>query len=306
MSNQNHSHNHHHHGDMKGTKLGISILLNLAITIAQAIGGVLSGSLSLLADALHNFTDVIALVISYVANRLSKREYSKDKTFGYKRAEIIAAFVNATTLIVVAVWLAIESVFRFGNTNEIESMYVIVLAIASILVNGGSVLLLHSETENNMNMRSAYLHLLTDMFTSFGVLASGLAMYFFNMYWLDSVLSILISVYLLYMASGLLKQTLHVLMQFAPEHIDIDTIKADVETIKHVDNLHHLHVWLLNDTDIHFDAHIEIDHDMPLSEASKITEEIKTLLKNKYGIVHSYIQIEFDPDDSHQLIIDER
>ena len=178
-----HSHNHshcHHHGDLRGRNLVISIFLNLLITAAQVVGGLVSGSLALLSDALHNFSDVLSLVISYVANRLAKKKASKYKTFGYKRAEILAAFINAATLIIVAILLIIEAIERFKNPQEIESNLVIWLSLLGIVANGFSVLLLKKDSNTNMNMRSAYIHLLTDMLASVAVLIGGLLMQFYK------------------------------------------------------------------------------------------------------------------------------
>ena len=169
-----HSHQHSHsHNDLKGRNLLISIVLNLLITVSQAIGGLVSGSLSLLSDALHNFSDVLSLVVSYVADRYSKKSASTEKTFGYKRAEIIAAFVNAASLLIVALYLIYEAVFRFLNPQEIKSGIVIWLALLGIVANGISVLLLRKDAKENMNMRSAYLHLITDMAASVAVLIGG-------------------------------------------------------------------------------------------------------------------------------------
>ena len=171
-----HSHAHsntHSHPDLKGRKLLLSIFLNVGITVAQVIGGLISGSLSLLSDALHNFSDVLSLVVSYIADRFSKKDASVTKTFGYKRAEIIAAFVNSATLIVVAIYLIYEAILRFMDPHTIESGLVIGLAILGIVFNGFSVLLLFKESKSNMNMRSAYLHLFTDMAASVAVLIGG-------------------------------------------------------------------------------------------------------------------------------------
>ena len=155
-----HSHNHsHNHNDLQGRNLIISIFLNILITVCQVIGGLISGSLSLLSDALHNFSDVISLIISYVANKLSKRKASLHRTFGYKRAEVLAAFINASTLIIVAVLLIIEAVKRFQNPQEIESNLVIWMSFLGIIANGLSVLLLKKDAKSNINMKSAYLHL---------------------------------------------------------------------------------------------------------------------------------------------------
>ena len=165
-----HSHSHTHHSeDRKGRNLFIAIFLNILITVSQVIGGVISGSLSLLSDALHNFSDVLSLIVSYIANRYAKTKASFDKTFGYKRAEIIAAFINAVSLIIVALYLIYEAILRFIYPQEIESSLVIWLALLGILANGFSVLLLRKDSRENMNMRSAYLHLFTDMSASVAV-----------------------------------------------------------------------------------------------------------------------------------------
>ena len=158
------------------------------ITVSQVIGGLISGSLSLLSDALHNFSDVISLIISYVADKYSKKDASFDKTFGYKRAEIIAAFVNAATLLIVAIYLIYEAVKRFVNPQEIESGLVIWLAVLGIVANGFSVLLIRKDAKENMNMRSAYIHLFTDMSASVAVLIGGLLMKYLGWFWVDSVL----------------------------------------------------------------------------------------------------------------------
>ena len=214
---QNHSHSHNHsHQQLSGKNLLISIFLNILITTAQIIGGIVSGSLSLISDAVHNLSDVISLVISYVANLLTnKKKQTLEKTFGYKRAEIIAAFINAATLIVIAVFLAIEAVKRFNNTQEINSELVIWLALLGIAFNGFSVLLLKKDATHNMNMRSAYLHLLSDMLTSVAVLIGGLLMKYFEIYWVDAVLTILISIYLLQMSWRIFIDSLKILMLFA-------------------------------------------------------------------------------------------
>ena len=218
----------HSHPDLKGRKLLLSILLNIGITVAQAIGGGISGGLSLLSDALHNFSDVLSLVVSYIADRYSKKDASVTKTFGYKRAEIIAAFVNSATLIVVAIYLIYEAVLRFFNPQAIESGLVIWLAILGIVFNGFSVLLLFKDSKSNMNMRSAYLHLLTDMAASVAVLIGGLLMKYFEWFWVDSLLTVLIALYLLIMGYDLLKSSFKVLMLFTPDDLNLEVINKAV------------------------------------------------------------------------------
>jgi len=302
----NYDEHHHGHENLKGKKLGISILLNLLITIAQVIGGIISGSLSLLSDALHNFSDVISLIISYIADLLTQKQYTPRQTFGYKRAEILAAMINATTLLVIAVMLVKEAISRLQQPVTIDSLWVILLAALSIFVNGGSVLLLKRDAAENMNIKSAYLHLFTDMMTSVAVLLGGIGMQYFKMFWVDSVLSILISVYLVYSSWGLLLQTLRILMQFTPPEIDCHAIEQKVlHSIPSIKNLHHMHVWQLNDKEIHFEAHLDFHDDRKLSETTVIIEELSHLLREQFNITHTVLQQEFDTDDAKDIIVDE-
>ncbi|MDT0553631.1 cation diffusion facilitator family transporter [Urechidicola vernalis] len=299
-----HKHSHHHsHGDLKGRNLLISIFLNIVITVSQIIGGIISGSLALLSDALHNFTDVLSLIISYIANKLSKKSASTNKTFGYKRAEIIAAFVNAASLIIVAILLIIEAIKRFQNPEEIESNLVIWLSFIAILANGFSVLLLKKDANSNMNMKSAYLHLLTDMMASVAVLAGGLIMKYYEVYWIDSVLTLVIAIYLIYMGWDLLKESTRVLMLFTPEEIEIKKIVAEVNAIDGIKNMHHVHIWQLNEDELHLEAHIDFEKDILLSEFDVKLLEIEKLLFEKYHINHSNIQPEFRKEDTKDIIV---
>ncbi|WP_114492309.1 cation diffusion facilitator family transporter [Candidatus Ulvibacter alkanivorans] len=299
-----HSHGHHHdHKDLKGRNLLISICLNILITVAQVIGGIISGSLSLLSDALHNFSDVLSLIVSYVADRFSKKEASFDKTFGYKRAEIIAAFVNASTLIVVAFYLIYEAVIRFINPQEIESGLVIWLAILGIVANGFSVLLLRKDSKANMNMRSAYLHLLTDMSASVAVLIGGLLMQYFGWFWVDSVLTVLIAIYLLFMGYDLLKSSFKVLMLFTPDDMDLSVIREAISEIPEIENVHHMHIWQLNENETHLEAHIDFNRDIKLSEFDTILDRVEDVLYHEFGINHVNIQPEFQKDDPKDIVV---
>ena len=298
-----HSHHHHHGKDLKGRNLLISILLNILITVAQVIGGIISGSLALLSDALHNFSDVLSLIISYAANLLAKKEASTNKTFGYKRAEIIAAFVNSATLIVVAVILIIEAIERFIQPQIIGSNLVILLALLGILANGFSVLLLKKDSERNMNMRSAYLHLLTDMMASIAVLVGGILMKFFEWYWVDPLLTILIALYLIYMGYDLLKNSTRVLMLFTPDTIEVRKIVEVINSLNSVKNVHHVHIWQLNEDEVHLEAHIDFDRDINLSEFDVILEQIEKEVFEKFGINHVNIQPEFGKCDSKKVIV---
>lgn len=298
-----HSHNHSHHHDLNSRNLLISIFLNITITVAQVIGGIVSGSLALLSDALHNFSDVISLIISWIANKLVKKKASLKRTFGYKRAEILAAFINAATLIVVAVLLIFEAIERFRNPQEIESNLVIWLSIIAILGNGFSVLLLKKNADSNMNLKSAYLHLLTDMLASVAVLIGGLLMKYYEIWWIDSVLTLAIAVYLVVMGWDLLKNSFKVLMLFTPDSTSVKSIVEDIQTIDAVKNVHHVHIWQLNEEEIHLEAHIDFKVDITLSQFDVILNSIEELIYHKYDINHINIQPEYSKCDAKDVIV---
>ena len=298
-----HHHHHHHSHDIKGRNLLISIILNVVITLSQIIGGIISGSLALLSDALHNLSDVISLLISYIANVLSRKKASAGRTFGYKRAEIIAAFVNSATLIIIAVFLIKEAIERFFNQEIIGSGIVITLSILGILANGFSVLLLRPDSNRNMNLRSAYLHLLTDMMASVAVLIGGILMYYLQWFWIDPLLTILIALYLIFMGYDLLKDSTRVLMLFTPNTIEIQNIVQAICTLEPVKNVHHVHIWQLNEDEVHMEAHIDFMEDIRLSEFDQILDEIEELVYHKFGINHVNIQPEFNKCDSKNIIV---
>ena len=298
-----HNHSHSHHNDLKGRKLLISILLNIIITVAQVIGGFISGSLSLLSDALHNLSDVVSLIISYIAAKLARKSASLNKTFGYKRAEIMAAFVNAATLVIVAVFLIIEAVERFQDPQEIESNIVIWLSLLGILANGFSVLLLQKDANSNMNMKSAYLHLFTDMLASVAVLIGGLLMKFYEIYWVDSALTLAIALYLIFMGYDLLKQSYNVLMLFTPEDIQIKSIVDELQKLPQIKNVHHVHVWQLNEEETHLEAHIDFKEDITLSQFDDILLEIEEILFHQFQINHFNIQPEYGKCDAKDVIV---
>ena len=281
----------------------LSILLNIGITVAQVIGGLISGSLSLLSDALHNFSDVLSLVVSYIADRYSKKDASVTKTFGYKRAEIIAAFVNSATLIVVAIYLIYEAILRFLDPHTIESGLVIWLAVLGIVFNGFSVLLLFKDSKSNMNMRSAYLHLFTDMAASVAVLIGGLLMKYFEWFWVDSLLTVLIALYLLVMGYDLLKSSFKVLMLFTPDSINLETISEAIGKNPEIKNVHHMHIWQLNEQETHLEAHVDFYKDITLTEFDSVLTKVEEMLFHDFGINHVTIQPEHQKDDPKDIIV---
>lgn len=297
------SHVHIHKHEVKSDNLVISIVLNLVITIAQLVGGIISGSLALISDALHNFSDVLSLVFSLIAHKLSRRKASIDHTFGYKRAELIAAFVNASTLVIVAFILIYGAVERFITPKPIASDLVIWLALLGIVVNGLSVLFLKKDADHNLNMKSAYLHLLTDMMASVAVLVGGLLMKYFGWFWVDSLMTIFIAVYLIYVGWDLLIKSTKMLMLFTPDEIDIKEIVREVHKIEGAGKLHHIHVWHLNEEELHLEAHLDCPENFTITQFDEILHKIETVLFQKFGINHITIQPEFKKEDPKDFIV---
>lgn len=294
-------HTHSHQRSQKN--LLLSIVINIAITASQIVGGFVSGSLALLSDALHNFTDVVSLVISYVAAKYAGKSATSSKTFGYKRAEILAAFVNSASLVIIAVILIKESFVHFFDPKTINSDLVIWLSALAIVGNGVSVLLLLKDKNTNMNLTSAYYHLLTDMLASVAVFVGGLLMKFYGVYWVDSVLTFLIAVYLIYVGLNLFKGSFKVLMLYTPNNINIEEIVSKINAIPLVKNMHHVHIWQLNEEELHLEAEIDFEEDITLSKFDSLLVDIEAILLNDYGINHITIQPEFNKPDNKNIIV---
>ncbi len=291
----------HHHHHVSGKNLFITIILNIIITLSQIIGGIVSGSLALLSDAMHNFSDVLALVIAYVANRLAAKPSTKEYTFGLKRAEILAALFNALVLVGIGIFLIGEALHKFFHPQPIESSWVIWLGVLSIVLNSASVLLIQEDSHENMNIKAAYLHLLTDVMTSVAVVIGGIVMAIWNIFWVDPLISILIALYLIKAAISLIKESSAVLMQFAPKNIDIEKVAKAIESEPEIDNVHHIHLWQLDDKHIFLEAHIDFKKDLPLSQCNKILEKVEDKLKDLH-ISHTTFQCEYQRKDSKSKI----
>lgn len=297
---------HHHHGHQHSSgnqnNLLWATLLNIVITVAEVIGGLLSNSLSLLGDALHNFSDAVAVFIAYLANRISKRASTPSKTFGYKRIEILAALFNAVVLIAICIFLFVEAIQRFSKPQEVKGTLMFVIATIGLVANLVGVLLLHKDADKNLNIRAAYLHLLGDTLSSVLVIISGILIIYFKWYWVDPLVTIIIGLYIMKETFDILRQTINILMQFAPEGINLFDIKREIETLPQINNVHHVHVWCLSDNQVHFESHIDLKEDLLNSETDTIRSSISDLLHDKYGIVHSTLQFEFNCNCNKELI----
>lgn len=295
MEEHNHDHSHCHDHDIsgiKGIRLVFVIILNFVISTAQIIGGFYSGSLSLISDALHNFSDGISIAISYFAIKISNKENDDKRTFGYKRSTILAALLNSLILIAISIILLKEAYIKFLNPGPIKAFIVIIVALIGLVANMIGVLLLQKFSKGDMNIKSSYLHLLSDALFSLGVVVGGIIIYFFKITWIDPLLTVIISLYVLKEAYEIIKKALNILMQGVPENINIEEIVKEIEKNDNVVKVHHVHVWCLDENNINFEAHINIK-DMLVSDTKAIHEQIEHLLLH-YNINHLTIQFEYD------------
>jgi cobalt-zinc-cadmium efflux system protein len=294
------SHNHQAETTSE-SNLFITMVLNFVITMAEVIGGMYSGSLSLLSDAMHNFSDGVAIIITYVGIRLSKRPRTLRHTFGLKRAEIVAAVINASTLIIISFFLIREAIDRFSHPTPISGSLMLAVAVVGLIANVIGTVLLKGGSEVNINIRAAYIHLLSDAVSSLGVIIGAVCIMVFNISWIDPVLTILISLYILKETYGIVKESVDVIMMSTPPDIDLTELQRAVELIPGVKNMHHVHLWKMNDADIHFEAHVDVD-DLLVSRTAAIRKDIDTYLRDKYDIMHTTLQFECDTCSRKDLV----
>ena len=294
---------HKHSQSSTGIRLLITVILNIIITVAEIIGGIISGSLALISDALHNFSDAISVIISYIAIKLKERDSSSKHTFGLKRAEILAAVINSSVLVIISIYLFYEAILRFQNPEPIKGVLMTVVASIGLAANIAGTLLLKRDAKTSMNIRSSYFHLLSDAVSSVAVITGGLAIILWNIYWIDPVLTILISIYITRESFKILSDAIHVLMEGAPPDISIKEIQSEVEKLEKVENIHHVHIWTVGENDVHLEAHIDVA-DMMISKSNILGEQIEKLLKSKFGINHITLQFECDQCKDVGLVVD--
>ena len=306
----NHHHEHHHlghhhhgHSELSGARLFATSLLNFGFAALEVVGGIFSRSLSLISDAVHNLTDASSILIAYIANRIGRRQANARHTFGYRRAEILAALFNAVTLIAICIYLFVEAYRRFRNPEPIDSKLMLGVAVAGLVANAVSMVILHSSRGSNLNVRAAYLHLLGDTLSSLAVIAGGFAMLFWKCYWLDPLITIFVGIYIIWHTWGIIRETTDILMQAVPPKMDVYEIQQFINGVQGVACAHHLHLWRLADEALHLEAHVELERDMLASESADVVRELTLRLRERYGITHVTLQMEFRPDhDARQAI----
>ncbi len=288
------AHNHHHHHDVEAMgdrRLGWAIAINMLLTLAQVIGGILSGSLALIADALHNFSDAASLLIAWVARRIGRQPPDLFKTFGYKRAEVIAALINLVTLVIVGLYLIYESLWRIYEPQVIEGWIVVIVASIALVIDIATAALTYSMSKNSINIRAAFLHNVSDALASLGVIVAGSLILLYDWYWTDTVLTLLIAAYVLYQAATMLPNTIHILMQGAPPDIAIEEVLKRMENITGVANVHHVHLWQLDEHNNALEAHVVI---ADFAKTEQIKAALKAELEKCFEITHSTLEFEIN------------
>lgn len=297
-------HNHHHHS-AEGSKLLFTVILNFGITIAEFVGGIFANSLALISDAIHNLSDAVALLITYLTFKISRRSADAKHTFGYKRIQIMAALFNSVTLIAICIYLIYEAYQRFIDPEPIKSTIMLIVALIGLIANLLSVFLLKDHSKDNLNIKAAYLHLIGDTLSSVAVIIGGILIYFYEIYWIDPLITVLISLYIIKETYSVLYETYKILMQHTPTDISVEDIVIEMKSIDGIKGLHHIHIWQLTDKEIHFESHVDLSEDIKVSESQRILDQVSKVMAEKYEIQHVTLQFEYNRCDDKRMISDE-
>lgn len=283
-----HIHHHHHHNEVtqKSVKLLIlSFVINMLLSVAEIIGGIISGSVSLIGDALHNTSDAFSILIAVIAFKIGNKKASAKYTYGFKRAEIIGGFVNLILLFISGCYLLAEGIERLINPQQIDGLLIILISVLALIIDALTAKISHHDAHHNSNMKMVFIHNLADAFGSIGVIISGLCIMWFDLYRVDGIVALLIAFYMIFQSVMSFPQIVNILMNAAPDNIDIEQVKNSLLAIKNIKNVHHLHLWCISEHNVAIECHIESDNNDIIVEATQ-------LLKDKFGITHCNFQVE--------------
>lgn len=282
-----HCHHHHHHEvNKKSIKLLVlSFAINMLLSIAEFIGGIISGSVALIGDALHNTSDALSILIAVIAFKIGSKKASTKYTYGFKRAEVIGGFVNLVLLFISGCYLLIEGIERLIKPEQIEGMLIIWISVLALIVDIFTAKISHHDAHHNTNMKMVFIHNLADVFGSIGVIISGLCIVWFNIYSIDGIVALLIAFYMIFQSIATFPKVINILMNAAPDNIDIEQIKKCILEIDDIKDVHHIHLWSISEHNVALECHVE-------SCNVDIVPIIADKLKDKFGINHCNVQIE--------------
>jgi len=301
VSSHTHTHSHLREAARQTTpRLSLSLFLTLAFVVVEASAGYFANSLALLTDAAHNLTDVIALGLSWFAIRLTSQPANAQKTYGYHRAGILVALLNSTTLVLISIGIFYEAYHRFISPPEVKSSILIGVGLIAVVVNLVTALLVHRGSETDLNLRSAFVHLMGDVISTVGAVIAGVIIYFTNANWLDPFVSVLIGFLILYNAWGILRETIDILLESTPRDLDIKKMVSDITKVDGVLGVHDIHVWSLTQNLRTMSAHI-LTEDISVSAGAEIQGRINELVYHRYNISHATLQLECVDCDPNSL-----
>ena len=293
------THGHSHDADEANLKrVLIALVLTGAFMVVEVVGGIISGSLALLADAGHMLTDTMALALAAAAFHVSKRPAGGSLTYGYQRFQILAAFVNGLSLLVIVGWIFYEAVERFITPREILGETMLLVAAAGLVVNVIAFAVLHSGDQENLNIRGAALHVAGDLLGSVAAIVAAIIFIYTGWTLIDPILSVAVAFLILRSAWTLVKRSSHVLLEGAPEWLDVEEMQTRIVANVHgVRGIHHVHVWGLTPQKLMLTMHLDLDD--PADSQSSVVREVKAYLREEYGIGHSTIEVEIDGCADH-------
>lgn len=292
-----HGHGHSHGIAHVGDKVLLwSVLINCGLSVFEFVAGLISGSVALMADALHNTNDAAALLIAYIARRIARKGSDERFTFGYRRAELVGAMIQLTALALVALYLIYEATTRFFTPHPLQGGWIIAAAGVALLVDVVTAWLLWGMSKGSVNVRAAFLHNLTDAGASLAVALGGAAIFWLEWSWVDPVLTLLIAGYILYMSVGMLRTTSRILMDGAPLDLSLRDVADTIEGVDGVENVHHLHVWDLDEKRRALEAHIRTN--TRFEDHSELRRRIRRLVATRFSISHSALEFEATADEN--------
>jgi cobalt-zinc-cadmium efflux system protein len=280
-----------HHEASDRRRVQFALLLTGVFMVVEVVGGLISGSLALLADAGHMLTDTMALALAAIAFRISARPPDTKRSYGYHRFQILAAFVNGLTLVGIVAWILFEAITRFISPPDVTGNVMLIVAVGGLIVNVIAFLVLHGGDQHNMNLRGAALHVMGDLLGSLAAIVAAIVIIFTSWMPIDPLLSILVAALILRSAWDLLKRSAHVLLEGAPEWLDVRHMqKRSASGVPGIVSIHHVHVWGLNLQRVMLTMHVCITNRE--SDSTVIVRQVKTILKDEFGIDHSTIEVE--------------
>lgn len=291
-TSSSHVHTHVHDAAKQTTqRLSLSLFLTLAFVVLEAGAGIFANSLALLTDAAHNLTDVIALGLTWFAIRMTAQPANAQKTYGYHRAGILVALLNSTTLVLISLGIFYEAYRRFLSPPEVQSGILIGVGLIAVVINLVTALLVQHGSKTDLNLRSAFVHLMGDVLSTVGAVIAGVIIYFTNANWLDPLVSVLIGFLILYNAWGILRDAVDILLEATPRDVNLENMVGEIVNVEGVLGVHDIHVWSLTQSLRTMSAHLLTD-DVHISAGAQIQGQVRELLRQRYNIAHATLQLE--------------